>query len=94
MNTKDYVSRDLAIKLKYHGFDGDNPTLWQAHQWLRKKHNIFIAIELDSYKNFGYDIIDFSNEVEYKCGGGFYKSYEDALHRGIEHALERFDYDD
>lgn len=68
------------------------PTLSQVCSWLKKKHNIYVQIELSSQdnetKNLYFYRLIFIDKNEQSKPLEYYTEHDDALINGIEEALK------
>lgn len=89
-----------AVFTRYNENLDDNsyscPTLYEAHKWLRNKHNTYVEVDSGYNKNgklFSFTINHYNNNDDWDWGweteaDDYYKEYEGALNRGIKEALK------
>lgn len=82
----------------YHGMNhkndlGENvfsaPTQSLLQKWIREVHNIYVNIEYwNAISNNHKYKINYFREINNTIFGNFYKSYEEALEKGLQEALK------
>ena len=99
---EDFVSYDIAVKLKEKGFKYNKmnlidkicmenqinyPTIFQVLKWLREEKKLHIVIDYNNPSLWSYVIFRFGEGYINKIGEDF-NSYEQAALAGIEYVID------